>query len=134
MDMTDAPLTDRRNDQFFDRLNLDEVPLSEAQVCGGEGLMRFGFLCHEGQSSGSCRLIALVEIPPGSSLGRHLHQPDEEEFCLVLNGQGVMWRNGEEFPVRAGDLIRNPPSGEHGFQSLGPDTLRIFVFQVSVNP
>jgi mannose-6-phosphate isomerase-like protein (cupin superfamily) len=103
--MTDAPPTDCRNDQFFDRLNLDEVQLSEAQVCGG-----------------------------GSSLGRHRHEPDEEEFCLVLNGQGVMWRNGEEFPVRAGDLIRNPPEGEHSLHNLGPDTLRIFVFEVSVNP
>ena len=132
--MTEAPPTDCRSDQFFARLNLDEVPLSEAQVYGGEGLMRFGFLCQEGQSSGSCRLIALVEIPPGSSLGRHLHGPDEEEFCLVLNGQGVMWRNGEEFPVRAGDLIRNPPEGEHSLYNLGPDPLRIFVFEVSVNP
>jgi len=43
--MTEAPPTDCRSDQFFDRLNLDEVPLSEAQVYGGEGLMRFGFLC-----------------------------------------------------------------------------------------
>jgi len=132
--MTDAPPTDRRNDHFFDRLNLDEVPLSEAQVHGGEGLIRFARLCHEGQSSGLCRLIGLAEIPPGSSLGRHRHEPDEEEFCLVLNGQGVMWRNGEEFPVRPGDLIRNPPSGEHSLHSLGPDTLRIFVFEVSVNP
>ena len=132
--MTDAPSTGCRNDQFFDRLNLDEVPLSEAQVYGGEGLIRFGFLFQEGQSSGSCRLTALVEIPPGSSLGRHLHGPEEEEFCLILNGQGVMWRNGEEFPVRAGDLIRNPPSGEHSLYNRGPEPLRIFVFEVSVNP
>ena len=61
--MTHTPPTDGRNDQFFDRLNLDEVPLSEAQVYGGEGLIRFGFLRQEGQSSGSCRLTALVEIP-----------------------------------------------------------------------
>jgi len=45
----------------------------------------------------------------------------------------VMWRNGEEFPVRAGDLIRNPPSGEHSLYNLGPEPLRIFVFEVSVN-
>ena len=43
-------------------------------------------------------------------------------------------RNGEEFPVRAGDLIRNPPSGEHSLYNLGPEPLRIFVFEVSVNP
>jgi len=131
--MTDTPPADCRNNQFFDRLNLDEVPLSEAQVHGGEGLIRFARLCDEGQSSGSCRLIGMAEIPPGSSLGRHRHGSDEEEFCLVLNGQGVMWRNGEEFPVRAGDLIRNPPSGEHSLYNLGPDPLRIFVFEVSVN-
>ena len=132
--MTDAPPTDCRNNQFFDRLNLDEVPLSDTQAHGGEGLIRFARLCHEGQSSGLCHFIDLAEIPPGSSIGRHRHGPDEEEFYLVLKGQGVMWRNGEEFPVRAGDLIRNPPSGEHSLYNSGPDPLRIFVFEVSVNP
>src|SRR4028119_687057 len=100
-DMTDAPPTDCRNDQFFDRLNLDEVQLSEAQVCGGEGLIRFARLCHEGQSSGSCRLIGLAEIPPGSSLGRHRHEADEEEFCLVLNRHDVTGANEAEPPCTA---------------------------------
>ena len=50
--MTDGPPTDCRNDQFFDRLNLDEVPLSDTQAHGGEGSIRFARLCHEGQSSG----------------------------------------------------------------------------------
>jgi len=110
------------------------VLLSDTQAHGGEGLICFARLCDEGQSSGLCNFIDLAEIPPGSSIGRHRHQPDEEEFYLVLKGQGVMWRNGEEFPVRAGDLIRNPPSGEHSLYNLGADPLGIFVFEVSVNP
>lgn len=117
---------------YFDRLNLNEVTLSDVQAHQGNGMIRFARLCHEQQSKGACNFIDLAELPPGTSIGRHQHHPTEEEFYLILQGQGVMWRNGEEFSVQAGDLIRNPPSGEHSLHNPGPEPLRIFVFEVAV--
>ncbi|MGP3948508.1 cupin domain-containing protein [Streptomyces sp. 7N604] len=73
-----------------------------------------------------------VEVEPGGSIGRHLHGPDEEEFYLVLDGHGWMYLDGIETAVRAGDLVRNRPGGEHGLTNVGDDTLRLFVFEVEV--
>ena len=130
--MISASLSDRTNDCCFDRLNLNDVLLSNVQAHHGDGLIRFARLCAEQQSQGACNFIDLAELPPGTSIGRHQHLSSEEEFNLILQGQGMMWRNGEEFTVQAGDLIRNPPSGEHSLRNTGSAPLRIFVFEVAV--
>jgi mannose-6-phosphate isomerase-like protein (cupin superfamily) len=80
--------------------------------------------------AGPCNFIDLAEIPPGASIGRHTHEKEEEEFYLVLQGQGRMWQDGEEFAVREGDLVRNPPGGEHGLANNGEGPLRIFVWEL----
>ncbi len=121
-----------KNDDYFDRLNLNCVPLSDVQAHHGSGVVQFARLCDGQQSQGACNFIDLAELPAGASIGRHQHHPTEEEFYLILQGQGMMWRNGEEFSVQAGDLIRNPPLGEHSLHNPGPEPLRIFVFEVAV--
>ncbi len=116
----------------FEKCNLNHVPLENVCAHGGEGLIKFNRLAEASQLTGPCNFIDLAELPPGVSIGRHRHKRDEEEFYLVLNGQGTMYRNGEEFPVNSGDLIRNPPGGEHGLVNTGEDPLRIFVFELGV--
>ena len=39
---------------------------------------------------------------------------------------------GETFPVRAGDLVRNRPGGTHALENPGPGELRLFVFELGV--
>jgi len=73
-------------------------------------------------------------LPPGASIGLHRHRDDEEEFYLVLEGTGTMRCDGEEFPVRPGELVRNPPGGAHTLRNTGDVPLRIFVFEVAVRP
>lgn len=116
----------------FDKCNLDQVPLSDLCAHGGEGLIRFNRLAESFQLDGSCNFIDLAELPPGVSIGRHRHKQTEEEFYLVLSGEGTMYRNGDEFAVSSGDLIRNPPGGEHGLVNSGNNPLRIFVFELGV--
>lgn len=43
-----------------------------------------------------------------------------------------MWRDGEAFPVRAGDLVVNRPGGEHGLENTGDVSLRLFVLELRV--
>jgi len=45
-----------------------------------------------------------------------------------------MWRQGETFAVRAGDLVRNPPGGEHGLENTGAAPLRLFVVELRIAP
>ncbi|MCP3468388.1 cupin domain-containing protein [Bradyrhizobium sp. CCGUVB23] len=118
----------------FDRCNLFELPLERECAHCGEGdvfARRIAVPCN---FAGTCNYIDYAEVPPGSSIGRHRHEPDEEEFYLVLDGHGEMWRDGDVFPVRAGDLIRNSPGGAHGLRNVGSKTIRLFVFELAVAP
>jgi mannose-6-phosphate isomerase-like protein (cupin superfamily) len=114
----------------LDRCNLRELPLAEVCAHGGEGRIRFARIATD--LAGSCNFIDYAEVPPGASIGRHRHAGDEEELYLVLDGEGRMWRNGEEFSVGGGDLVRNPPGGEHGLVNTGDRPLRLFVFELRV--
>ena len=115
-----------------DRWNLRDLPLADVVAHGGEGLIRFARIAEAGGLAGGCNFIDYAELPPGASIGRHRHRDDEEELYLILDGEGRMVRDGEAFDVRAGDLIRNRPGGEHGLRNTGGRPLRIFVFELRV--
>jgi mannose-6-phosphate isomerase-like protein (cupin superfamily) len=117
---------------LFDRTNLERVELAPVRAHDGEGLIRFARIAERHQLAGGCNFIDLAELPPGTSVGLHTHTSSEEEFYLVLAGTGEMTRNGDVFPVRAGDLIRNPPAGSHSLRNTGSESLRIFVFELAV--
>ncbi|MCC6553488.1 MAG: cupin domain-containing protein [Polyangiaceae bacterium] len=112
--------------------NLNDVRLAPARAHNGEGEIRLARVADQATLSGACHFIDVAVLPPGTSIGRHSHARTEEEFYLVLSGQGRMWRDGEAFGVRAGDLVRNPPGSAHGLANTGTEDLRLFVFEVSV--
>lgn len=116
----------------FSRCNLDSLPLTRVQAHGGDGSIEFCRIADSTALAGTCNFIDLAVVPPGATIGRHRHAATEEEFYLVLSGRAQMYRNGEELIVGPGDLIRNPPGGEHGLRALGPDAVRLFVFEVRV--
>jgi mannose-6-phosphate isomerase-like protein (cupin superfamily) len=115
-----------------DRWNLRELALADVRAHGGDGRIRFARIADAGALAGGCNFIDYAELPPGASIGRHRHAADEEELYLVLGGEGVMWRDGERFAVREGDLVRNAPGGEHGLENPGPEVLRLFVLELRV--
>jgi mannose-6-phosphate isomerase-like protein (cupin superfamily) len=116
----------------FSRCNLDSLPLTRIQAHGGDGSIEFCRIAESAALAGTCNFIDLAVVPPGATIGRHRHAATEEEFYLVLSGRAQMYRNGEEFTVGPGDLVRNPPGGEHGLRALGPEAVRLFVFEVRV--
>ena len=121
-------------DSQFDRDNLDRIELSDVRAHGGDGLIRFARVVDKSHMAGGCNFIDVAELPRGASVGTHTHRSTEEEFYLILAGTGEMTRNGETFPVSAGDLIRNPPGGTHSLRNSGTTPLRIFVFELEVRP
>ena len=57
-------------------------------------------------------------VPPGKKAWPyHKHHANEELF-FILDGEGLLRMNGEEFPVRAGDFIAAPPGPEHAHQLI----------------
>jgi mannose-6-phosphate isomerase-like protein (cupin superfamily) len=116
----------------FSRCNLDALSLSSLRAHDGEGEIRFCRIADASSMAGGCNFIDLAIVPAGATIGRHRHAATEVEFYLVLSGRARMVRNGEELLVGPGDLVRNPPSGEHELRALGPEPVRLFVFEVRV--
>ncbi len=73
--------------------------------------------------------IEVWELEPGASEGRHVHEGDDtlEEFYYFIAGQGVMWMDDDEFPVRPGDAVMAPPGVDHGFRCVGDSTLKLVI-------
>lgn len=114
----------------FSRCNLFALRQEAVQAHGGEGLIQFARLATSKTLSGACHFIDFTTMPVGTSIGTHTHAADEEEFYLILSGQGRMRRDGEEFDVGPGDFIRNRPGGTHGLTNTGSVPLQLFVFEV----
>jgi mannose-6-phosphate isomerase-like protein (cupin superfamily) len=116
----------------FDRVNVHALAFARTVAHHGVGEIGFHRVAERDAMGGTCNFIDVAVVPPGASIGRHRHADHEEEFYLVLKGTGRMWRDGEEFSVRAGDLIRNRAGGAHGLVNDGAEDLMIFVFELTV--
>lgn len=116
----------------FDRCNLFELALERGPAHEGEGDISFRRIAVQNNLEGVCNFLDYAEVPPGCTIGLHRHRSDEEEFYLVLGGEGRMTKDGEVFQVRAGDLIRNRPGGTHGLENIGSEVVRLFVFELRV--
>jgi mannose-6-phosphate isomerase-like protein (cupin superfamily) len=69
-------------------------------------------------------------LDPGVSIGVHEHTEDEE-YYLILEGNGIMTLNEDRVEVGAGDVTAVFPGGRHGLENTGNAPLRIIVISVS---
>lgn len=73
--------------------------------------------------------LDLTVIPPGCSIGVHRHSDDTEEIYVFISGRGAMFHMGRWFEVGPGDVVVNPPGGEHGFSNTGDGDVRLVVIE-----
>ncbi len=87
-------------------INLADIPL-EAHGKGGHFAAMLG---RAGATLGTRQIgCTLVVLEPGKrAWPYHLHHAEEELF-VVLEGEGTLRYDGEEFPVRTGDMVLTPP-------------------------
>lgn len=95
----------------------------------GAGRIRTARVIDEARRS-AFRFIDLTEIPPGSSVGVHTHEDDEEVY-VIISGRGRMMLDGATFEVGPGDVIRNVPRGTHGLANAGSEPLTMVVLDVA---
>lgn len=74
--------------------------------------------------------VDYVEIPPGCSIGEHLHG-DNEELYFIIDGKGSMTVNDEAMEVSAGDLIVNKRGWKHGLTNESDRELKVLVWEVA---
>ena len=72
-------------------------------------------------------------LPPGTSIGLHKHGNDEE-FYVILEGDGEMELDDALHIVKTADIIKNKPFGSHSLKNISDlNELRILVFEVKNN-
>jgi uncharacterized cupin superfamily protein len=68
------------------------------------------------------RLPANAQLMPA-----HVHV-DEDETVVVLEGGGLVWHEGEAYPVQAGHVVRHPPDAGAHTLLAGDDGLEVLIF------
>jgi mannose-6-phosphate isomerase-like protein (cupin superfamily) len=78
-------------------------------------------------------LTAVAVIKPGQQIHPpHVHS--EEEYLMVLEGNGTWSLGGREFPAGAGDVLYAAPWDEHGIRNTGDVPLKFAVFKWNPKP
>ena len=96
-----------------------DVPATVAEPGGVNGVkMRRVIAEKEGAENFVMRVF---EVDPGGNTPLHSHAWEHEVF--ILTGEGVVWGNGRENPLRPGDVIFLPSSEEHQFRNTGDEPL-----------
>ena len=108
-------------------LNYEEMAARPVTMEGANGVtIRWLIAKEDGAPNFAMRLF---EIEPGGNTPLHTHASEHEVF--ILDGEGAVWKEGEEIPVGPGTAIFVPPDEEHCFKNKGPGTLR-FICMVPV--
>ncbi|MFV1978104.1 MAG: cupin domain-containing protein [Myxococcota bacterium] len=77
--------------------------------------------------------MGTLELPPGSSLDAHHHEPPEVYF--LTQGTGTLLLDAEERPVGAGDVVYIPGSCVHGLKNTGDSLLKlVWIFPTDTWP
>ncbi|MGB0953129.1 MAG: ROK family protein [Planctomycetota bacterium] len=111
---------------------VEAMPKHLQQAHEGNGALEFCRPFDSDDLDSALQFVDYVEIPPGVSIGTHRHGADEEIY-FIHRGRGQMTLEGESFAVSTGDLIRNPPGGEHGLLAVGGAPLAVLVFDAAVS-
>lgn len=74
------------------------------------------------EGEGSDGAACYFEIPPGCSLGAHVH--DAEEQVVILGGRATATIAGEEKTLEAPALVAMPEGVTHDLRNEGPEDVR----------
>ncbi|MCD2492973.1 cupin domain-containing protein [Lacrimispora sp. NSJ-141] len=104
------------------RRSLERTAEERFQMLGGKGTARLYPLFTKGEYLGHARLMSVVELQPGCSVGEHRHD-DEEEFVYILSGTAVYYDNGEKQELKPGDAAITISGQTHRIDNEGIEPL-----------
>lgn len=75
-------------------------------------------------------LLQVVTVPPRTRQRLHAHREQTEVF-YVLEGEGLIYINGEEFLARPGDAFICSPGDEHSLWNQSDEDFKVVVFKIN---
>jgi len=93
-------------------------------VGGGEGPCIFHHLVEApDEMNAKGRLFGKIVVPPGSSLGFHVHEGESETY-YILSGTGEYENDDHTIhTVTAGDVTHTPPGHGHSIKNVSNEDL-----------
>lgn len=93
------------------------------EMRGGKGLVTIEHIWKEGDGlRAPVRMYAKLTLEPGSSIGYHVHE-NEEEIFYVLSGRAGADDNGRKTVLETGDSIVTRGGEGHAVSALGKTPL-----------
>ena len=74
----------------------------------------------------SSYVMLYVKHGPGESSPDHVHEWEHQAF--ITRGEGIIWVDGTEYPIKAGDCVMVPPGSLHHFKNTGDSVLSRVTF------
>jgi quercetin dioxygenase-like cupin family protein len=92
-------------------VHYDEVPANDVDMEGARGV-RMRMLVGEDDGAPNF-FMRRFEVKPGGETPRHTHAWEHETY--ILEGEGIAFCEGEERPIRPGDVVYVAPEEKHQF-------------------
>ncbi len=103
--------------------NYEKIIKKEMYGGAGEILIE-KFWDPETELKANNRLFAKLSIEPGSSIGFHKHDNEEEVF-VIIKGIAEVDDNGTKETLNPGDTILTANGAGHSMKSIGDETLEV---------
>ena len=108
--------------------NIFDLPLKPEVIHEGVGLCNHTTVFDESELQSPIRFVNYTVLPVGTTFGLHQHG-DDNEFYVVLEGEGEYTSNGITEKVTKGSIMVNPPFATHGLKNTGNTELKMLVFE-----
>lgn len=92
---------------------------------GGEGTVRITDILDAGEYKGKSRLLGVITLESGCSIGAHIHENEEEVF-YIIEGTATYNDNGKTETLYAGDSCVCLGGEEHSIANNAEETLKVF--------
>jgi mannose-6-phosphate isomerase-like protein (cupin superfamily) len=91
---------------------------------GGAGSVEIRHVFRREELGGGARLFARLSLPPGASIGHHVHVGEAEVF-YILAGRGMVTEDGVATAVGPGDAVLTGGGGGHALENRGTEPLEL---------
>ena len=103
----------KRNDEM--------IPEIKVNMRGGDGQAIVTPVLTKGEYKGNSRLIGVITLEPGCSIGSHVHE-NEEEIFYVIDGTATYNDNGTTVVLNKGDSCICLDGETHSIANCEKDT------------